>query len=180
MFADFLKPLNITVCFEQSISLDFVVLKVLLEHLLFCSHNLWLPVWQTFLLSDWWVPATIRGMFFCLLNNSNVLNFPFSVCYYASQSVYCFLFLFLSFLAIFCVVLFWKFNLILFCSFSFLFPLYSFVTVEQLRRCKVSSLHCQKAVTAKHHMLVPNQIIQPKIKGGDRLGLKAIANRRNK
>lgn len=40
MFADFLKPLYVTVCFEQSMSLDFVLLKVLLEHLLFCSQSL--------------------------------------------------------------------------------------------------------------------------------------------
>lgn len=153
MFANFPKPLYVTDCFEYSISLDFVVLKFLLECLLFCSHNLWLPEQQTFLISDWQVPTTITGIFFYLFN-SNALKFPSSFCCYSAN-------LFLSFLALFHVFLLFFFSSFLFCSLFFLLFQHRFVTVQRLQRWKASSLHSHKIVSVKHCMLLPNQILQP-------------------
>lgn len=112
MFANFPKPLYVTDCFEYSISLDFVVLKFLLECLLFYSHNLWLPEQQTFLISDWQVPTMITGIFFYLFN-SNALKFPSSFCCYPAN-------LFLSFLALFHVFLLFVFLFLFFILFPFL------------------------------------------------------------
>lgn len=153
MFANFPKPLYVTDCFEYSISLDFVVLKFLLECLLFCSHNLWLPEQQTFLISDWQVPTMITGIFFYLFN-SNALKFPSSFCCYSAN-------LFLSFLALFHVFLLFFFSSFLFCSLFFLLSQHHFVTVQRLQRWKASSLHSHKIVSVKHCMLLPNQILQP-------------------
>lgn len=138
MFANFPKPLCVTDCFEYSISLDFVVLKFLLECLLFCSHNLWLPEQQTFLISDWQVPTMITGIFFYLFN-SNALKFPSSFCCYSAN-------LFLSFLALFHVFLLFVFLFLFF----ILFPFLSTVSAslcdsadfkdERLRLCTVTKL----------------------------------------
>lgn len=143
MFANFPKPLCVTDCFEYSISLDFVVLKFLLECLLFCSHNLWLPEQQTFLISDWQVPTMITGIFFYLFN-SNALKFPSSFCCYSAN-------LFLSFLALFHVFLLFFFSSFLFCSLFFLLSQHRFVTVQtskmkgfvfaQSQNCECQTLH---------------------------------------
>lgn len=146
MFANFPKPLYVTDCFEYSISLDFVVLKFLLECLLFCSHNLWLPEQQTFLISDWQVPTMITGIFFYLFN-SNALKFPSFRKEIVIQPISFYLSLLFSMFS-FCLFFFSSF---LFCSLFFLLSQHRFVTVQtskmkgfvfaQSQNCECQTLH---------------------------------------